>query len=813
MTQHPLELPPEVLRKVCDENELTFDTTIEIVPVDRTVGQDRAIQSLEFGLSIRTHGHNIYVSGVPGTGRGTTVMSTIEALAKGLPPSGDWCYVYNFRDPYHPSAFGLPPGMGSQLADDMKTLVEAARREIGRLFQSEGYQQRRQQIISEMERRRDVLFRELDVAGRQRGLTVQFSPAGIMTVPLHEDRAITPEEYQQLPEDQREQLRDAGEAFNEHLVTFMNRVRELEQAASDALRELDRQGAIFAVGHLVEQLEQKYAAFPQIVSYLTSVQTDMIENLQDFREERDGQPPASGGQGQFPVQLSQVKDTFGRYQVNVLVDNREPTGAPVVMELNPTYYNLMGRIEFQPALGTLQTNFRTIKPGALHRANGGYLVLQAKDVLSHPFSWDALKRALDCSEIVIENIGEMTSLIPTVSLRPDPIPLNVKVVIIGNPMLYNLLYHMDEDFRKQFKVKADFDIEMDRTPENVTVYAGFVRARVDQDKLLHFHRSAVAKVVEFGSRLLEDQEKLATRFIEIGDLAAESSYWAQQAGSNLVMREHVEKAEREKDFRSSLVREKVQEVIRQNIIKIDTEGSAIGQINGLSVMDIGDFLFGTPSRITAEVSMGADGIINVEREIEMSGRIHSKGVLVLSGYLKGRFAREFPLSLSASLTFEQLYNDVDGDSASSTELYCILSALAEVPLRQDIAVTGSVNQRGDIQAVGGVQYKIEGFYDVCKQRGLTGSQGVIIPRSNVRHLMLKDDVVDAVRAGRFHVYAIDTVEEGIELLTGVPAGSRQPDGAYPEGTVFEKVRARLEENADRLREYGRPLVEELTEGT
>ena len=804
MAQHPLELPTESLRRVCDPGELSFETTEEVSPIDRTIGQDRALKSLEFGLNIKTHGHNIFVAGIPGTGRGTTVQSMVEAQAKAQPPSGDWCYVYNFKDSYRPLALGLPRGVASQLAKDMDELVEASRREIARVFQSESFQQRRQQIISEMERRRDILYRDLDAAARQQGLTVQFNPAGIMTVPLLDGRPITPEEYQHLPDDARDRLRDAGEAFNERLVTFMNNVRGLEQAAAAALHEMDRQSALFAVSHLIEGLRQKYQEHPQILTHLSAVQDDMVANLDNFRGEREGQGQGQAQSGQSPFAfMSRPEDPFARYKVNVLVDNTDQTGAPIVMELNPTYYNLIGRVDYLPSMGTLQTDFRMIKPGALHRANGGFLVMQAKDVLTNPFSWDALKRSLDCRELVIENMGEMASLVPTASLRPEPIPLNVKVVIIGNPQLYIALYHIDEDFRKQFKVKADFDIEMDRTPENVAVYAGFVRTLIDHDNLLHFHRSAIAKVVEFGSRLLEHQGKLATRFIDIGDLAAEASYWAQQSGSTLVMKEHVEKAEREKDFRSSLVQDKVQEVIQENVIKISTEGSAVGQINGLSVMDIGDFVFGTPSRITAEVSLGSDGIINVEREIDMSGRIHSKGVMVLSGYLQGKFAKEFPLSLSASLTFEQLYNDVDGDSASSTELYCILSALAEAPLRQDLAVTGSVNQRGEIQAVGGVQYKIEGFFDVCKARGLTGTQGVVMPRSNVHHLMLNEEVVEAVRAGQFHIYAIETVEEGIEVLTGTPAGALQDDGTYPEGTIFQKVSQRLYENSEKLREFGK----------
>ena len=796
MQQHSLEVPPEALRRVCDPAELLFETTEEIAPVVGTVGQDRALSSLEFGLGVSTHGYNLYVAGVPGTGRTGTVHSLVERAAKTQVTPGDWCYVYNFREPYRPSALGLPAGMGTKLAKDMDDLIESCKREISRVFQSESYQQRRQQLIAELERRRDQLYRELDENARQRGLTVQFSPAGILTVPLVEGRPINPDEFQALPEAAREKYRSEGEALQERLVSFLNNVREVEQATASRLTELDRQSALFAVVHQIQSLTEQYKDYPQVVSYFQAAQEDIVNNLQNFRSNGEAAHP-EGLPARF---FGRAEDPFARYKVNVLVNNQGLEGAPVVVEHNPTYYNLVGRVDYLPSLGTMQTDFRMIKSGALHRANGGYLVVQVRDVLLNPLAWDALKRALDCREVALESMGEMLSLVPTVSLRPDPIPLQVKVVLIGNPMLYSILYHQDEDFRKQFKVKADFDIEIDRTTENVGIYAGFIRAQVERDGLLHFHRSGVAKVVEYGSRLLEHQERLSTRFLEISDIVAEASYWAQKSGSRIVHAEHVQQAIDEKDFRSSLVRDKVQRVIQENVIKITTEGVAAGQINGLSVLDMGDYVFGAPSRITARVSLGSEGVVDVEREAEMSGKIHSKGVMILSGYLAGKYAQESPLSLSASLTFEQLYNEVDGDSASSTELYCLLSALGDIPLRQDLAVTGSVNQQGEIQAVGGVQYKIEGFFAVCKAKGLTGTQGVVIPRANLQHLMLQENVVEAVRQGQFHIYAVDTVDEGIELLTGLPAGELQADGTYP---VSYRVTQKLERYAEKLQEFGK----------
>ncbi|MBI2885859.1 MAG: AAA family ATPase [Chloroflexi bacterium] len=797
---HPLEVPPDALRLTCDPAALSFETTEEVAPVIGTVGQDRALDALDFGLEIGTTGYNLFVAGIPGSGRATTVLSRIEQLAKTLPTPGDWCYVHNFRDAYRPQALELPPGMGDKLATDMNNLIAACRREIPRVFQSDAYQQRRQQLLTELDRQRDHLFHELDDEARQRGLTVQIGPAGVVTIPLTpEGRPMTPEEYQGLQESVRERLRALGEEFQERLVTFLKRIRDAEQETAQAVRTLDRESALFAVGHLVQDLAEQYSQQRQVVSYLEAVQEDVVDNLQNFRPE-----PEESQQRLLPgLPAMRTEDPFNRYKVNVLVSHNGSPGAPVVVEHNPTFQNVIGRVDYQPAFGTMSTDFRLIKPGALHRANGGFLILQARDVLINPYCWEALKRALDCKEIVIENLGDMLSALPMLTLRPDAIPLNVKVVLIGNPMVYNLLYHMDEEFLKLFKVKADFDIEMERSTDNVGIYAGFVRARVEQDNLLHFHRSGVAKVVEHGSRLLEHQGKLSTRFLDVADLISEASYWAKKAGSGYVHKEHVEQAIAQKEFRSGLVRDKVQRVIQEDVIKIATEGQAVGQINGLSVLDIGDYVFGTPSRITAAVSLGSAGVLNVEREIELSGKIHSKGVMILSGYLAAKYAQDKPLSLSASLTFEQLYNEVDGDSASSAELYCLLSALAELPLRQDLAVTGSVNQKGEVQAVGGVQYKIEGFFDACRARGLTGSQGVLIPASNVRHLMLREVVVEAVRQGQFHVYAVSTVDEGIELLTGRPAGQVQPDGAYPEGSVNYLVNQRLLEYAERLRSFGK----------
>lgn len=801
MASHAVRVAPEALRHVCDPDQLGFETTAEVQPAIGTVGQDRAQDAVLFGLEIGTQGYNLFVSGVPGTGRATTVVSHVQQIAAAMPAPPDLIYVHNFEDSYRPRAINLPAGRGVRLARDVDQLVEQCRREIPRVFESDSYQQRRQQLMTQLDRQREGLYQTLDEEASRRGLSVQFSPSGVATVPLIEGRPMTPEEYGALAEEARQRIRTVGESLQEHILTFMKAVRAAEQATLQEVRKLDRESVLFAVGHLVEQVAGSYEDVPAVVTFLESVQEDMVEHIDAFRPQTEGAPSpvaALMGAAQRPPQ-----DPTLRYRVNVAVSREANHGAPVVVEHNPTYYNLAGRIDYQPQFGTLSTDHRMIKPGALQRANGGFLVLQARDVLLNPFSWEALKRAIDTREAAIENIGEAMSLVPTVTLRPEPVPLHVKVILIGNPMVYNILFHQDEDFRKLFKVKADFDVEMERTAGTIAIYAGFVRCRVEQDNLLHFHKTGVAKVVEFGSRLLEHQHKLATRFTDIADLIAEASFWAKKDGSDLVMGRHVDRALEQKEFRSSLSRDKVQEIIHEGVIQIATTGQAIGQINGLSVLDSGDYVFGVPSRITAAVSLGSNGIFNVEREIEMSGKIHSKGVLILSSYLAHKYAQDKPLSLNASLTFEQLYNEVDGDSASSTELYCLLSALSGLPLAQNIAVTGSVNQRGEIQAVGGVQYKIEGFFDVCRAKGLTGDQGVLIPASNLEHLMLREDIVEAVRAGRFHIYTARSVDEGIELLTGAPAGELQPDGTYPEGSVNCLVEMRLWEYADRMRMFNK----------
>lgn len=778
-------VPPEDLYRPCDPRQLGFTSTAEVPPLDGTVGQDRALRSIEFGLEIRADGYNLVVAGPPGTGRGSTLGAVLRRLAAQRPIPPDWCYVHNFVDHREPSVMSLPPGRGRAFARDMDAFIEAARREIPRHFESEAYAEKREELARELQSQRERAFAQVEEEARRRGFTLNVTPMGVATVPLKPDGSpMTREEFLALPEESRAALQARGEDLPGLISQAMAQARRLEKEAHARLQELDRMVALYAITPLVNELRQEYMDIPKALEYLDQVQNDIAEHLEMFRTtEQEAGPMA--------LLRPPVEEFFTRYKVNVLVSRDGENGAPVVIEESPTYYNLFGRIDYRSMLGVVSTDHTMIKAGAIHRANGGYLVLQASDVLSSYLIWETLKRTLRCREARIENLGEQFSAIPVATLSPQPIPLDVKVVLVGLPWVHPLLSRLDEDYPKLFRVKADFDVEMDRSPHCVGLYAGFISSRVREEGLRHFESGAVARVVEHGSRLVEHQHKLSTRFIDIANLLTEANFWAGKNGSELVRAEHVERAIEEKVYRSNLIEERMRELIEEGTILIDTSGEVAGQVNGISVYDLGDYQFGLPSRITARVSLGRGQVVNIEREIQMSGRIHSKGFAILNGYLHGKYAQERPLALSATIGFEQTYNEVDGDSASAAELYALLSAIAGVPIKQGIAVTGSVNQRGEVQAIGGVNEKVEGFFAVCKAKGLTGEQGVIIPRENVKHLMLRREVIDAVRAGRFHVWAVSTVDQGIEILTGLPAGEADARGRYPRGTINRRVMDQL----------------------
>lgn len=792
-------VPVERLRRRLDPATLPFQTTTEVEPIAGTVGQPRALESLEFGLEIATHGYNIYVAGRPGSGRESTVLRLVSQIAARRPTPPDWVYVHNFEDPERPIALSLPAGRGAQLAHDMDEFVRAAQQAIPRAFESEEYDRRRRAIIDRLNQERERLWEGVQQFAQQLGFAVELTPAGVVSVPVVQGRPLAPEEFERLPEPVRAELERRNQAIQDRVADALREVRRLERETAERLRQLDREVALFAIGGLFEELRERYQDVPQVLAFLEQVREDIPDHLHDFF------PPQVPG---IPTPIAQLQalqqqEHLARYRVNVLVDNSKTEGAPVIFERNPSYYNLVGRIDYRATFGAMVTDFSQIRAGALHRANGGFLVVHAMELLSNPFSWEALKRALLTRQIVIENLGQQYAVLPTATLRPDPIPLDVKVVLLGTPLLYYLLAAYDEDFRELFRVRADFAPDMDWNEDHVRGYAAFISRVIRENGLRHFDRAAVARVIEYGARQVEHQRKLSAQLLEIGNLVAEASYWAGKAGRDIVTAEDVETAIRKKRYRSDLIAERIRELIAEGTLRIETRGARVGQINGLAVIELGDFAFGKPSRVTARVSLGRGNLVSIEREIALSGPIHSKGFLILSNYLTGTYAQDFPLAVSASITFEQAYEEIEGDSASSTELYALLSALSGVPIKQGIAVTGSVNQYGEVQAIGGVNEKIEGFFAVCKVQGLTGEQGVIIPAANVQHLMLDDEVIQAVAEGKFHIWAVETIDQGIEILTGVPAGERQPDGSYPEGTVHRLVLDRLRQYAERMRDFGR----------
>jgi predicted ATP-dependent protease len=795
-----LAVPPEHLRRRVDPAQLPA-TTADVSPLVGTIGQPRALDALAFGLEIRSSGYNLFVAGPSGSGRERTVHDFLERFAPTRPAPSDWVYVYNFDQPDRPNAIRLPQGRGRAFANDIESFLQVAQRDIPRAFESEDYARHRHEALAELAKRTDALFNSLQSFARDQGFAIETTPSGILTVPIKEGHPLSTEEFQQLPREVQEELEQRLPELQERIADTLRQIRQVQKEATERVRKLDRDVASFTVGPHLDELRETYHDEPEILAYLDQVQSDLPEHLDDFRSSESEQ------EQQQQTSLSRLtggqrEGHLARYRVNGFVDNDASQGAPVIVERNPTYYNLTGRIDYRATFGALVTDFLQIKAGALHRANGGFLVLHVLDVLRAPLAWDALKRALICGEVTIENLGEQYSVLPTEQLRPEPIPLDVKVILLGPPAVYSMLYQADPDFQELFKVKADFAPDMDLNDEHLGHYVAYISRRVQEEHLRDFDRSALARVIEYGAWLREDQRKLSTRLREIADVVSEANYWAGKAGHDLAQAADVDQAIAKRKYRSNLIEERLQEMIDDGTILIDTVGARAGQVNGMAIIDLGGYPFGRPSRITARVSPGRGSVQSIEREIELSGPIHSKGFLILSGYLAGQYSQQYPLALSATLTFEQSYDEIDGDSASSTELYVLLSALSGLPLSQGIGVTGSVNQHGEVQAVGGVTPKIEGFFAVCKAKGLTGEQGIIIPATNVPNLMLDQEVIDAVEANQFHIWAVRTIDEGIELLTGHPAGERDAEGHYPEGTVHRLVEDRLQDYAERLRAFG-----------
>jgi lon-related putative ATP-dependent protease len=781
-------------------------TTQELAPLSEIIGQERAVRALKFGLGIRDQGFNIYVAGFPGTGRKTAVKNFVEEIARVEPVPPDWCYVNNFSNQYEPKAIQLPAGKGKEFRDNVKNLIESIRTALPKAFESDDYSAKREATIRGLEKQRKELIDKLNVKAQQEGFIIQSTPIGLLLIPVVNGKPLNEEELLSLPQKTKDLIQEKREQLESELRNTMRQFLDMERKIREELKKLNRDIALYAIGHLVEDLIEKYKAMSEIAAYLKDVQDDILDNISQFVKR--GEP-----QEQMPFPVPWMREVpFRKYEVNVIVDNSDVKGAPVVMEFNPTYQNLFGTTEKEAQFGALVTDFTMIRGGSLHKANSGYLIIPIEELLRNPFSYEGLKRALRDEKIVIEEPAERFGFISTKGLKPQPIPLRIKMVLIGNPYLYQQLFILDMEFTELFKVKAEFDTTMTRTEENVKQYAAFVCTICQKENLKHLDGTGLAKLVEYSQRLAEDQQKLSTRFAEVADIIREANFYATQEKSNLVTGNHVKKAIEEKIYRSKLVQEKIQEMIQREILLIDTDAEKVGQVNGLSVMGLGDFAFGSPSRVTASVGLGREGVIDIEREAKMGGPIHTKGVLILSGYLNEKYAQNKPLSLSTRLVFEQNYAGVEGDSASSTELYAILSALSGLPIKQSIAVTGSVNQKGEVQAIGGVNEKIEGFFEVCKAKGFTGHQGVMIPESNIQNLMLKEEVVDAVKAGRFHIYSAKTIDEGIEVLTGIKAGERRKDGTFESETVNYKVDKQLKDMAGKLKEFTAvPTVEKKSE--
>jgi len=794
----PVPLTPDRLNRRCEPEVLPFDTTAQVADLDHLLGQDRAVEALHFGVGIRQPGYNLYALGASGTGKHSTVDRFLRARARhdSVPP--DLCYVNNFETSYRPVALRLPPGRGVILRDDVARLIDDLRAAIPGIFESEEYRNRAQVIDESSKRRHEEVFENLRSKAEPKGIALMRTPMGFAFAPVHEGAAMTPEQFQKLPEEERKRLEGDLADLQKELEEGVRHFPAWERERRDKLRALSREATMAVVGASIAVIEAAYRDQPAVITFLEALRQDVVDNVEAFLPsvQPDGAPPAKPGRPGAPT------DPFRRYRVNVVVDHTDENGAPVIYEDNPTMPNLVGRVENLAEMGALVTDFNLIKVGALHRANGGYLILEADKLLRQPYAWEALKRALRSGMLRIESPAQMFSAVSTVSVEPEPVPLAVKIVIIGDREIYYLLSAHDEEFNELFKVQVDFNDEMLRSGETTLSYARLIATIARRHELKPFDRGAVARVIEHASRLVDDSERLTMRVGQITDLLREADYWAGENSRATVVAEDVEHSIDAQQRRADRVRERSLEFIERGVVMIDTDGAKVGQINGLSVLSLGNFMFGRPSRITAKVRIGRGEVIDVERQVELGGPTHSKGVLILSAFLGARFATETPLSLAATLVFEQSYGGVDGDSASSTELYAILSALSEVPIDQSFAVTGSVNQHGQVQAIGGVNQKIEGYFDLCAKRGLTGRQGVLVPVSNVVNLMLRRDIVEAAEAGKFRIFPVTHVDEGIEILTGIAAGERGKDGKFPRDSINAKVEARLLELAERRRAFG-----------
>ena len=801
------ELSTDQLRWQCDPERLGFESTRDLEVCQEIIGQQRATEAIRVGLEIEGFGYNIFVTGLVGTGRNTTIKRLLEEIETTDRVPEDLCYVNNFKNTDMPRTIALPAGQGAGLKRDMENLIERLRKNIPLIFESDAYQKKRKKTVDRLQKRQGDLWKRFKKDVKTSGFSlVQFKMGPYSRpdiLPLVEGKPKDLEELETLTEtgkfryEELEKMRRRRNELVEWLEKLLKETRKNEREIEQAITHLNREVVLPLVRETISDIADKYD-HPRVRQYLDEVEQAVLENLKRFQEREDKRTEGSNGSDSLP------SDSFVEFRVNVLVDNSETRGAPVVVENFPTYRNLFGTLErVVGTSGVWRTDFTKIKAGSLIRANGGYLIINALDALIEPRVWTTLKRTLKNGSIEIQTYDPLY-LIGGTALKPEPIDLKSKIIMIGDNRLYHFLYSFDEDFKKIFKIKADFDSVMDRMDEAVKQYASFVCKICQEENLKPFYKTGVAAIVEYAVRLAGKQDKISTRFHLISDVMREANYWAAKAGSEMVFKEHVDLAIEKRLYRVNMVEEKIRELVKDGTIMIDSKGEVVGQVNGLAMHQLGDHQFAKPSRITTKTAMGRAGIINIEREADLSGKTHNKGVFILAGYLRGKYAQDKPLTMSASVCFEQSYGAVDGDSASSTEVYALLSSLARLPIRQDIAVTGSVNQKGEVQPIGGVNEKIEGFFDVCRISGLNGSQGVMIPDQNVKDLMLRKDVVEAVRTGQFHVYPVRTIDEGIEILTGMKAGVPLPKGGYTASSVNDLVDRRLRDLAEKMRDFGRP---------
>jgi lon-related putative ATP-dependent protease len=792
------ELVPDDLIRRCDPRGLPFDSTADARQPIEILGQERAIEAARFAIGIKREGYNLFALGPEGIGKQTLMRHLLEREATQQVPPSDWCHVYNFAEPHKPRAIRLPPGTASRLRTDMARAVTELRAAMPAAFDSDEYRTRRHKLVDAFKLRQEAAFEELQKRAKDRRVGVLRTDSGVGIAALRGDTVIEPDEFDSLPEREQTELKAAIDQIGTEVTTLFHRFHDWVREHHEALEALDRDIAASVARRVIDTLRTTYRELPAILEYLAAVEHDVVDNADRFVAKDDGGLPQAILRA---LHREQADGKFQRYEINVMIDHAGTRGAPVIYEDHPIYANLIGRIEHTSELGALVTDFTLIRPGALHRANGGYLIVDAIKLLQQPFAWDALKRALRTRQIRIESLGQVLGLVATVSLEPEPIPLDTKVVLLGDRLLYYLLTTLDPEFADLFKIMADFESDMDRRATSDAEYAQLVAGLVRKEALRAFDRGAVARVIEQSARLASDAQKLSIRLRSLIDLLREADYCADRASRTVVTAEDVQSAIDAQLQRAGRLRQHTLDAIRRATLLIDTSGDKVGQINGLSVVELGDYAFGHPTRITARARVGKGDVVDIEREVELGGPIHSKGVLILAGLLGARYASRVPLSLAASIVFEQSYGGVEGDSASLAELCALLSAIADVPIKQTLAVTGSVNQHGDIQPIGGVNEKIEGFFDVCRERGLTGEHGVLVPRSNVQHLMLRKDIVAAVAERRFHVHAVSHVDEAIALLTGRAAGARDRNGAFPAASVNGLVEARLATFAEDARRF------------